>query len=456
MWLADKPVMWLVLGAQTVQVGLRGRAGWDGACHASTPVRGPDVASLVQALESLGDAMQGGLRGRAAQAHVLVSDHWLGCASVPWSAALLTPAHAMREAADHLQAAGHALEAADTLCLEDAPRGQPRLVLAFPAALTQAVCRWAAGSGIGSVRLGSLGVHAASRVTRDGAAAPAVLAVLEPTDLGARAASLVRMDATRRSVEQIITRRVAHREALGPMLARVGWAADAAACMVLDASQPPGAAAVPPDPSAWLQWLSQSRPARAQALDLALARQAATSTVYRSASAGGPIPAAAAIALVLLVCGIGWLGGQVHAHWRQLQAGQLARQMAATAVRQVEAPMTRDQSERLAAVNQAIAHLNIPLDGVLQAIQPPRDIRVSLLGLEASAPAGGTAPAQAVAAPTIKVLAEAPSATDMTRYVSYLSGRAPLTGAQLSRHEVGADGKAGPAYRFAVDVEWQQ
>lgn len=442
MWQARQPVLWVVLGAQAVHAGLRGRAGWDGATGVSAVVGGPDTASVIQALESL--ALQA---GATPQAQVLVSDHWLGSASVPWSDALLSPARALREAAEHLQAAGHELGAGDSIRLDDAPRGRPRLALAYPAVLTDALGRWAAGLGVREMRVTSLGLHVAARVL-GGAASPlpAVLAVLEPAHAGQEPASLVRLDAAHRRVEQIVARRLAGRPSLAPVLARLGWATDAAACTVLDA--PPG----------WLGWLAGSRPARAQTLDLPLVRQPAmlpASPTYRLASSGGGVPALQALVLALLVCGTGWLGGQAHAHWRQIENSRAAQQAQDTASRQVAAPLTRDQSARLAAVNQAVAHLNIPLAGVLQAIQPPRDIRVSLLGLEASAAATGEALPSTAATPTLKVLAESPTAADMTRYVSYLTGRAPLTRAQLARHEVMVDGKAGSAYRFAVEVEWQ-
>lgn len=454
MWQARQPVWWVVLGAQAVHAGLRRPAGWDAGSFAVAAVDGPDLASLVRALESL--ALQA---GAAAQAQVLVSDHWLGSASVPWSHALVRPAHASREAAEHLQAAGHEVEAGDSICLDDAPRGQPRLALAFPAVLTQALGHWVAGLGCSRLRIGSLGVHVASRVMRGGALPiPGTLVVTEPSHQRPEPVSLVQINAALRRVEQIVARRLASRDALAPTFVRLGWAVDTAACTVLEAAQPPvaGAALHEHEPSAWLRWLSDSRPVRAQALDLALVRQSPTSPIYRAASAGAPVPALQALVLALLVCGIGWLAGQAHAHWRQVQSGRSALQASDAASRQVAAPLTKEKSERLAAVNQAVAHLNIPLDGVFLAVQPPRDIRVSLLGLEASAPAAGPGPTQAVAAPIVKVLAEAPTAADMTRYVTYLSGRAPLTRAQLARHEVITDGKAGTAYRFAVDVEWQQ
>jgi hypothetical protein len=115
-----------------------------------------------------------------------------------------------------------------------------------------------------------------------------------------------------------------------------------------------------------------------------------------------------------------------------------------------EKPLLAPTSEKLLAANRAIAHLNIPLQDVFAAIQPPKDIQVGLLGLEASiasvSPTGGAA--------TLKILAEAPSAADMTRYVAYLTGRGPLTHAELVRHEL-ASTNSVPLYRFSVEIGWR-
>ena len=51
-----------------------------------------------------------------------------------------------------------------------------------------------------------------------------VLAVLEPAHAGQEPASLVRLDAAHRRVEQIVARRLAGRPSLAPLLARLGWA----------------------------------------------------------------------------------------------------------------------------------------------------------------------------------------------------------------------------------------
>jgi hypothetical protein len=65
-----------------------------------------------------------------------------------------------------------------------------------------------------------------------------------------------------------------------------------------------------------------------------------------------------------------------------------------------------------------------------------------------------------VSRPTLKVHAEAPASTDMTRYVAFLSDRKPLNHAYLVRHEVpdSAAAQAGSpraAYRFTVEVAWK-
>jgi len=112
-----------------------------------------------------------------------------------------------------------------------------------------------------------------------------------------------------------------------------------------------------------------------------------------------------------------------------------------------------------------VSELNIPVPRVLRALQPPRDIRVGLLGLELVAGRErGAEPAGAVdvriSRPTLKVHAEALTSTDMTRYVAFLSDRKLLNHAYLVRHEVpesaaGQSGSPRATYRFTVEVVWK-
>ena len=112
-------------------------------------------------------------------------------------------------------------------------------------------------------------------------------------------------------------------------------------------------------------------------------------------------------------------------------------------------PLTREQERRTAAINAAVAELNVPLPQLMRALQAPKDIRVALLGLELGTAAEG-------GRHVLKVGAEAPTSTDMTQYVAYLDERKPFSRAYLTRHEV-PDAASGPAsFRFVVEVEWKE
>jgi hypothetical protein len=114
---------------------------------------------------------------------------------------------------------------------------------------------------------------------------------------------------------------------------------------------------------------------------------------------------------------------------------------------------TREELGRVRAVNAAIREINLPIGAVLRALQPPRDIRVALLGIAVEPTSADLGSADAQRA-TLKISAESASGTEMTRYVGYLAGRPPLERAYLVSHVVEA-GSAYP-YRFTVEVAWRE
>ena len=136
-------------------------------------------------------------------------------------------------------------------------------------------------------------------------------------------------------------------------------------------------------------------------------------------------------------------------HHARLESAHEARTTRARAAPD-QRPLPAASRERILAVNRVITHLNLPLDAVLVAIQPPKDIHVGLVGLEAAA--GGPA---SEARPALKIVAEAPSAADMTRYVSHLAERRPFAQAELARHELATAPNGVPLYRFTVEVTWR-
>ena len=127
-----------------------------------------------------------------------------------------------------------------------------------------------------------------------------------------------------------------------------------------------------------------------------------------------------------------------------------ARQNAMTsAVQPVRAPTiwSREELARVQAVNMAIHELNLPISSILRALEPPPGIRVAVLSMETT---GSSSTAHAS---SIKIVAEARTGEDMTRYIAFVAESKPFTGAYLTRHEIDQASVEQP-YRFTVEASW--
>lgn len=422
----------------------------------------------------------------AGELRAIISDHWLAAASVPWSSAQLTAKKARQDAWEHVNAAGYDLLHDEQIRLDDCAARQPRLALTYPTRILTALEGVARESGVRFIHASSLGVLVASRL-RSMRPRPkiAALAIVEPGAPELRAATFVKLDPACERIEQIVTRNIraecgAEWHGLEQAWMRLGWggqdeaAAHPAACAVIDANlegEPLCAAAksgctvwlpvswtVSRDDGAanaaqWIEWLG-TQPGRAvEPLDVRL-EHSKTASGFRLAELGVPMRPWQLAAIASVAAATVWLASQATEHHKRLVLVRAA-QAAALAPRAPAVPPPSPQTrERLLAVNRIIGHLNIPVEGVLRAIQPPADIQVGLIGLEAFASDAqrfdGTA-----GRPLLKVMAEAPSALDMTRYVSYLGGRRPLTRAELLKHELIKRGNSDSSYRLYVEIGWQ-
>lgn len=110
--------------------------------------------------------------------------------------------------------------------------------------------------------------------------------------------------------------------------------------------------------------------------------------------------------------------------------------------------LSRDELARVQQVNEAITRLNLPVEALLSALQPPKDIPVALSSVElrAAAPDGRSA--------TV-VKAQAPLAADMTRYAAHVGATAPFTEAHLRQHEQRVN-EPGQPYLFTLEAAWRQ
>jgi len=150
------------------------------------------------------------------------------------------------------------------------------------------------------------------------------------------------------------------------------------------------------------------------------------------------------VALVLAVCLM------IADAWNQRSLALLARD-APDAARPVTslskvAPLSRDEQSRLLSVNAAIRQLNAPIGDVLQALIPPRDIRVAVLSVETVLNDSDRS------TNSLKVKAEAPTSDDMTRYTAFIAGRRPFVRAYLIQHDV--QDSPSERFRFTLEAQW--
>ena len=428
----------VAIGALRVEWGVMARGQWvpDSASALSIAPVGADatLAGVCAALERVQ------VETGAARLRAVVADKWLAVASVPWSAALQDAGRAEAFARGQLLQAGHEVQAPDTLRLDDAAFAQPRLAVAYPALLLDAL---RALAGRSRARLASVlptSVTAWTVAPRGRAA----LAVLDQGQVVLAQGAWRLADVTLREggVAELegLWQRVRLRD---PRLAAVTELA------VLDLAPAPES---PAQAVAGLNPVDLPLQARAMSRALQLAGLAATQRLAIDAvPPEAPVTRLrwAVAAAMLLVA-----GGLSLQAWQAVQrVNGLQHQLDAAQVRSVPAvpaALSRDEQARVPAVNAAIREMNLPVSALLQALQPPRDIRVAVLGVDVLGAAPG---ANAGAGAGIKITGEARTGAEMARYVAFVSSRKPFTGAYLTRHEIDDTTPERP-YRFTLEAAW--
>lgn len=471
-------VLYLALGSTRLDAAVRRKDGWEVWPSVEMTVTGEPgggpMAPLLGALTQLRAAAPTGLEAL----RVVVDDRWLATTSLPWSSDLRHDVLGQQLARASLMSAGCELAAADVVRLDDARYGAPRWVVAYPELLLEALRQVAAawGATLSSVQPLAAAAWAARRAL--GAAQQPVMGL---SDAGAVSVLVGRGRLTEAHV-QTLTEGQAPTAALERLWARLQLRdpllAGVTSLPVLSLQPPPGAedtARTGPSPSPsvlsvstasavapllLLQvpntpatealpagvWLAQAGGAASAALD---AVQSAGPSSWR---AWWPAAAAGIAALALSV-----------GAWQSLQAAATARTQLQAALRASSAPVatspawTREELARVKVVNQAVRELNLPIEALLAALQPPRDLPVSVLGVEVTGTpeAVGVSTGGTTGVSTLRLQAESGSALDMARYVAFVGDRRPMVGAHLVRHEVVASADGARRYRFTVEVAWR-
>lgn len=425
--------------------------------------RGGDLAAVLAALAALEPGLP-----RCAECRVLVADRWLAVGTLPWSSDLRSARDAALLARAALLESGASVGDEDAVRVDDARHGDRRAVVAYPAMLIAALERLAQACGARLARVRSVGVAAWAHPAARGAGALGVcdegmtlVAVGERRLAECHVRRVLPGEAPRAALalswQRLCWRDTALAKQRGLsvfMLAAPGKEAPVPGLTVLPLAAPGQRAAattataatpgtVPEALSPMLQ-LSAAQGDDVCALD-AIARPAAAGL-----RAWWPATAAAVAAVFMLVAAVGSLTDAAAARAALATAERAARPVTATAP-----GWSREELARVRAVNQAVRELNLPITPLLAALQPPRDVAVTVLAVDVGAAAG-----DGNGLSTLRIGAEAEDALDMTRYVAHVGSRRPLESAHLLRHERvdGTDPSGTPGggrYRFTLEATWR-
>lgn len=481
---ADPPVskspvgvraLWLVVGARQVLwgavLGTGKTARWDPWGQVDVPGGAPfSRQSLMTSLAALPEAPFAGVPMNA-PLHVWLADTWVAMELVPWSDEFLREASAMALAKAHLTEQGHEVRHADRMRLDEGPMGQPRLAVAYPGEVMVWVEDRARAWSLRlrSVRAASLAcwsvwghqrsapvlavLHDEAWVIMGAPGAPGAqvrgphLAELHmvPLDGGSRidaaGAPSPEPDGGAPLVHgwRRLTLRFPHWASITDVplldcrrddLGHSEWPAPFVS--VKNPMAPTGEA----DLSLREVLVALVDTAQPHALDAVSDRRPRKRVL---------VPLAVSLCLGLLL-----LGSMARSQARlkeSVQAALARHQQHATPVSLAD-PLTKQELVRIPAVNQAVRQLNLPVHALLHSLEPPKDLMVAVLSVDSVGQGGPSRQSSSV-----RIVAQTPSSADMMRYVAFVSGRKPFTGAFLRRHEW-VDGLTQKQVRFTVEATW--
>lgn len=441
--------VWVTIGRDAVACGLVQAPQRPGSKEPLTvPIASGGLESADQrlrgALNRLADAVTAAAwpPARMRRVSVLVSEPWVGVATVPWSERLARQASGQAHVREHLELAGVSVAAGNATCVADEAYGRPRTVAAYPSHVTEAIVAMCSTLGWTLQGVAPLLMAAAAGVRGRNE----VLAVVESGTVG------------------FVQPTPAAALQLGPPVPLVSGddAGVAAAWSRWQLRQP-----------AWLGRMP--RVVRADmgpaASDTFWAMVGVTATAAGRTRALAWVPDGqrqrlpvgpsqrfgwALLAVALAACS--WGAARAIERWQaraDLMAAAVARD--AKAQRPTRAVRSRDDESRSLAARAAMAQLGLPLARMLADIPPPRDVRVAMVGVEVAG-SGAVAAAnqgQGSSQAGLKLTADAATVDDMARYVAYLAQRPNVVSAYLVSHQVDDD-SGKPAVRFRVDAVWRE
>jgi hypothetical protein len=442
----------LVIGASRVDLGLCAADGRATALVSQAGIAQGDqvegseaFAAIAAAVTAVCKSVPSDASPKPGALRVLVSHRWLQAATLPWAGGWLRQNDGVAQARAQLRGDGFDIGEQDVLLVGQGAFGAPYAALAYPHSLMLCVEQAARelGASLRSVLdLASVAGHAVARANADSTDALAVressfAAFVRKSHAGWMLVQAEPID--QQTPIAAVWRRLALRDetlaALRPLriVDLAGHEPDQQACVAVTAAEGVNAG-VP--------------------LTLHLAAQALAQRSQTDAVSQRPRPkpwvAAAAAAVFALAS---WsVYGALEAASRLEARLSEAPTPRAQRVSEPAAAMTPTERARAVAVNAAVEELNLPVGTLLRAVQPPRDVAVSLLTVEVVAGSG----AKDEAGRKLKLSAQANDAAHMTRYVAFLSSQPAFATAHLLRHEEETQDSDGARrqgrLRFSVDV----
>ena len=460
--------LFLILRNTNIECGyLRRQDGsneWTSVAQSVVP-----TSSDKQSLSDLNDALKRFLPQSEGEIkkwrdiHVIASERWVQSLSIPWSQALLQAGREQTFLREQFLAGGVAVTAADRLQVGEGPPGQPRLAVLYPDQLVGTLRSWA--SQLGGVLVSIQPLYLAgwavtqqlttTELSRENSPRPpwrtlaladndSVCLLYGPAGVSANYGVIEGIN--HRHVDLIADEYGGLQLAWKRFVLRNPQLSGLDEFVVLNVSK------------VSLIFLRQdgaptstNKSSHAKIEDLI---QAAMSMIGHPlaledvARPWKPWHWIILLALLLTVFAIVIRIGVSASEYRSLtsKTGEIERH---TAGLQVTKKWSKEEINRIQSINKAVRDLNVPVDALLEAIIPPKDLKVAVLGMET---VGKTLSASSKSS-GMKLLGQACSTADMARYVAFVSNRKPFTGASLLRHEFSEKLGRCP-YKFTVEAKW--
>ncbi|MDB5815462.1 MAG: hypothetical protein JWN23_2579 [Rhodocyclales bacterium] len=454
--------LFITIGAERVECGLVSRGGWIANSLLTYTIESDH--GIADALVSVAGQLQSKLRQQPGteaietsititEVHVLVADVWLSAAEMPWSVALRRADTTEAAARAQLNSAGFEVMPSDVIKLDDAPFGQPRLVVAYPATLLSALSVVARQFNAKLASILPLGAAAWSQVRQQLHDELTILAIMDEglllivqgsgrlTNVTVRTGSGGEISVqTLREWWQRLRFRMPHLAQTDKLSVLNLMPSDMSSP---DANKELMNVELPVQPG------DKEVPRTLQLAALSSGRSVAIDAVGMSqpmTTARWAVAAAAFLLSAFLVVQAWQTTARVEVFADKMKAAPATKNI-------VQRPISwsREEVSRVQAVNEAIRELNLPISALMLALQPPSDIRVAVLGVDLA----GTNTSKLDQSSAVKIVAEARSSVDMARYVGFLAVRKPFIRAYLLQHEIVESAPLRP-YRFTVEATWSE